>query len=90
MPPRIFAPSPPASPAYADPHGWRQSVENDNHQSDARKVQGRGRSARPDWNHLNELGWAIMQNGVAVQRHRAAVAAAKAAAPPTEALPQAS
>lgn len=61
---------PPGSPRYADPHGWRQTIENDNHQSDSRKVQGRSRSARPEWNHLNELGWALMQNGVALQRHR--------------------
>ena len=78
---------PPGSPRYADPHGWRQTIENDNHQSDARKVQGRGRSARPDWNHLNELSWAIMQNGVAIQRHRAKRNASQATAPPTETLP---
>jgi hypothetical protein len=62
---------PPGSPRYDEAHGWRQTIENDNHQSDARKVQGRGRSRRPDWNHLNELGWALMQNGIALQKHRA-------------------
>ena len=61
---------PPGSPRYDLVHGWRQTVENDNHQTDARKVQCRGRSSRPDWNHLNELGWAIMNNGIALQRAR--------------------
>jgi hypothetical protein len=31
--------------------------------------------------------WAIMQNGVAIQRHRAKRNAPQAAAPPTETLP---
>lgn len=60
----------PGTERYAQAHGWRQNVENDNHQSDAAKVQRRDRSSRPGWNHINELGWALVQNGIALQRHR--------------------
>lgn len=61
---------PPGSERYDEAHGWRQSIENDNHQSDARKTLRRGRSSLPEWNHLNELGWAIMSIGIPLQRHR--------------------
>lgn len=67
---------PPGSQRYDEAHGRRQSIENDNHQSDARKTLRRGRSSRPEWNHLNELGWAIMNNGIPLQRHRREQAAA--------------
>jgi hypothetical protein len=61
---------PPGSDRYDEAHGWRQSIENDNHQSDAGKARRRGRSSRAEWNHLNELGWAIMRNGIPLRRHR--------------------
>lgn len=68
---------PPGSDRYAKVHGWRQTVENDNNQSDTAKSLRRGRSSRPEWNHLNEIGWAIVQNGVAIQRHRQCNAGAR-------------
>jgi hypothetical protein len=71
----------PGGPGYQKYYGWRQTIENDNHQSDARKVQRRGRSSRPDWNHINEMGWAIMNNGVALQRLRERRQAAQNSAP---------
>ncbi len=61
----------PGGPGYGQYYGWRQTIENNNHQSDARKVQRRGRSSTPEWNHINEIGWSIMINGVALQRARA-------------------
>jgi len=61
---------PPGSERYSQAKGWRQTIENDNHQSDAAKALRRGRSSRPDWNHVNEIGWSIVQNGVALQRDR--------------------
>jgi hypothetical protein len=47
---------PPASSRYAAPHGWRQTIENDNHRSDARKIQGRGRSAPTGTNSTSSAG----------------------------------
>ncbi|MGZ6808020.1 MAG: hypothetical protein ACXVGG_15560 [Mycobacteriaceae bacterium] len=53
----------------------RQSIENHNNQSDSTKHLRRSLATTATGNLGNELGWAIMTNGVALQRHRAKITA---------------
>jgi hypothetical protein len=74
---------PPGGAKYTQAYGWRQTVENENNQSDERKYQRRGRSHNSFYNELNELGIAMIVTGVAVQRYANGWQLASAAAPPT-------
>lgn len=73
---------PPAGPKYTAAFGWRQTIENDNNQSDRRKVLGRGRSHGARHNLINEIGFAMVITGIAVQQARARRATADVGAPP--------
>lgn len=61
---------PPGGSTYKKTYGWRQTIENDNNQSDARKYLRRGRSYTAEHNLINEIGVAMVITGVAVQRAR--------------------
>jgi hypothetical protein len=70
-----------ASPGDFNVYGYRQTVENENNQSDERKYQRRGRSHDSFDNLLNELGVAMIVTGVAVQRYANGWQLAGASAP---------
>lgn len=47
-------------------YGWRNNTENDNRQRDLRKFGGRANSHGATRQHWNEIGAAILENGVAI------------------------
>ena len=59
---------PPGGPGYQRCYGWRQTIENDNNQSDLRKFQARGRAKAAENALINEIGLAMVVNGVALQQ----------------------
>jgi hypothetical protein len=73
---------PPRGETYQRVYGWRQTIENENNQSDRRKFLGRGRSMDP-LNHLiNEIGNSMVTTGIAVQQARQRADDAAGRAPP--------
>jgi hypothetical protein len=73
---------PPRGETYLRTYGWRQTIENENNQSDRRKFLGRGRSMDP-LNHLiNEIGISMVTTGIAVQQARQRADGAAHQAPP--------
>jgi hypothetical protein len=65
---------PPGRDTYTRVYGWRNNAENDNRQRDHRKFLARARSHGAQRQHWNELGGALVQNGVALLLHRERVA----------------
>ena len=72
--PENIRPLPPGRDAYTRVYGWRNNAENDNRQRDHRKYLARARSHGAQRQHWNELGAALVQNGVALLLHRERVA----------------
>lgn len=61
---------PPGGDTSKRVYGWRGNAENGNRQRDHRKHLGRARSRGAARQHQNEIGAAIMGNGVALLRAR--------------------
>jgi hypothetical protein len=55
---------------YKRVYGWRNNAENDNRQRDHRKHLARARSRGAERQHWNEMGAAMVQNGIALLLHR--------------------
>lgn len=74
---------PPRGDTYQRVYGWRQTIENENNQSDRRKLLGCGRSMDPLVHLINEIGISMVTTGIAVQQaRRRADDAAAGQAPP--------
>lgn len=62
---------PPRGPKYKACYGWRETIENENHQSDLHKYQSRGRAKTARNMLINEIGFAMVVNGVALKQAQA-------------------